>query len=566
MGKRIRILTSSDVHGVLFPYEYAKGRGRNWGLAKLSGLIRSLRGPDTILIDNGDTLEGSPLSFYHYAKCPPLESPMTAAMAMMRYDFVNLGNHDFDYGPEALFKHLENSGARCLCVNISYRGDPLGSYAVRRICGKKLAFFAVCTQYVRNWEPEDKLEGFVLRDAFESARETAEKIRETEDPDYLICVYHGGFEKDPVTGEILSETDENEGFRMLTSIPEIDILITGHQHRKYCGVFRRAEGAGTAGAGPGACPEGTQGEDSAGPVDKASGIIYTQTRDNGVELSCIEIDAETGMICARILPADAEPDQELLLAAEGEEKDCQNWLDRPLGRSETDLRVIDEFDGRLHKSQLITFLNRVQMEISGAQLAGSALFRGACGFGKEITMRDLVSTYSFPNTLAVKLVSGKVLKAYLEKCAEFWALNGDRIVVSERFEKPVPMYFNYDMVDGVSYTIDVSRPVGSRIVRLETAAAAEQKDSGSAGFGTAQNGSGNGTVQQGCTVTDDMEFTLAVNNYRAAGGGGFDMLRDAPTIREIPMSMVDLLAEYIMKHKRIRFEPVENIIVTAHTA
>ena len=403
------------------------------------------------------------------------------------------------------------------------------------------------------------------RVAAESARETAEKIRETEDPDYLICVYHGGFEKDPVTGEILSETDENEGFRMLTSIPEIDILITGHQHRKYCGVFRRAEGAGTAGAGPGACPEGTQGEDSAGPVDKASGIIYTQTRDNGVELSCIEIDAETGMICARILPADAEPDQELLLAAEREEKDCQNWLDQPLGRSETDLRVIDEFDGRLHKSQLITFLNRVQMEISGAQLAGSALFRGACGFGKEITMRDLVSTYSFPNTLAVKLVSGKVLKAYLEKCAEFWALNGDRIVVSERFEKPVPMYFNYDMVDGVSYTIDVSRPVGSRIVRLETAAAAEQKDSGSAGFGTAQNGSGNGTVQQGCTVTDDMEFTLAVNNYRAAGGGGFDMLRDAPTIREIPMSMVDLLAEYIMKHKRIRFEPVENIIVTAHT-
>ena len=177
MGKRIRILTSSDVHGVLFPYEYAKGRGRNWGLAKLSGLIRSLRGPDTILIDNGDTLEGSPLSFYHYAKCPPLESPMTAAMAMMRYDFVNLGNHDFDYGPEALLTHLDKSGARCLCVNISYKGDPLGSYAVRRICGKKLAFFAVCTQYVRNWEPEDKLEGFVLRDAFESARETAEKIR-----------------------------------------------------------------------------------------------------------------------------------------------------------------------------------------------------------------------------------------------------------------------------------------------------------------------------------------------------------------------------------------------------
>lgn len=560
MGKRIRILTSSDVHGVLFPYEYAKGEGRSWGLAKLAGLIRSLRGPDTVLIDNGDTLEGSPLSFYHYAQRPSETSPMTAAMAMMHYDFVNLGNHDFDYGPGALFQHLEKSGARCLCVNISYRDRPLGSCELRRICGKKLAFFAVCTQYVPNWEPADKMEGFAFRDAFESACETAEMIREKEDPDYLICIYHGGFEKDPLTGEIISETDENEGFRMLTSIPEIDILITGHQHRKYCGVFHRAEGSGATGGvfpeaksgeisdgSAGEVPEGRGEKDCAEAEKKVSGTVFTQTRDNGVELSCIEIDPETGRICARILPADAEPDQELLLAAEAEEKDCQSWLDQPLGRSETDLRVRDEFDGRLHKSQLITFLNRVQMEISGAQLAGSALFQGACGFGTEITMRDLVSTYSFPNTLAVKRISGRVLKAYLEKCAEFWALDGGRIVVSERFEKPVPMYFNYDMLDGVQYTIDVSRPVGSRIVRLETLPAPGQE----------------GGLQPPCAVTDDMEFTLAVNNYRASGGGGFDMLRDAPTIREIPVSMVDLLAEYIMKHRVIRFEPVSNIRVTA---
>jgi len=119
--------------------------------------------------------------------------------------------------------------------------------------------------------------------------------------------------------------------------------------------------------------------------------------------------------------------------------------------------------------------------------------------------------------------------------------------VSERFEKPVPMYFNYDMLDGVQYTIDVSRPVGSRIVRLETLPAPGQE----------------GGLQPPCAVTDDMEFTLAVNNYRASGGGSFDMLRDAPTIREIPVSMVDLLAEYIMKHRVIRFEPVSNIRVTA---
>jgi len=86
----------------------------------------------------------------------------------------------------------------------------------------------------------------------------------------------------------------------------------------------------------------------------------------------------------------------------GDEKGCQEWLDQPLGTCENDLQITDEFEGRLHKSQVITFLNHVQREVTGADLSASSLFIGSVGFRHTITMRDLVTTYVFPNTLCEK--------------------------------------------------------------------------------------------------------------------------------------------------------------------
>ena len=99
---------------------------------------------------------------------------------------------------------------------------------------------------------------------------------------------------------------------------------------------------------------------------------------------------------------------------EAEEAECQKWLDQPLGETAIDLRIADEDDARLHKSQVITFLNKVCEDCSAADISGNALFLHARGFKQQITMRDLVSTYVFPNTLVVKKVTGKILKEYLE--------------------------------------------------------------------------------------------------------------------------------------------------------
>ena len=283
----------------------------------------------------------------------------------------------------------------------------------------------------------------------------------------------------------------------------IDVLLSGHQHRSLAG--------------------------------KLFDTVYTQTSDKGSEVGCVDIYPEDNKIEARIVPCMAKADERVCACAQKEEDACQVWLDQSLGTCENDLLIHDEDDARLHKTQLITFLNKVAMEASGADISANALFLHATGFNHEITMRDLVSTYVYPNTLVVKKMSGRVLRDYLEKDAEFFCIKEDgSIGVSEKYVSPKPQHYNYDMLDGIAYTIQVSNPEGSRIVSL---------------------------TRNGSPVKDNDEFTVVMNNYRASGGGNYDMLKNAETVQEISASMVDLIAEYIMKHKVIAFEDVHNIQV-----
>lgn len=501
---RIRILYTSDVHGKICPYSYADGSQAMHGFARLKTLIGSLRDENTILLDNGDVLEGSPLTFYHYRNHKDAVCPVTRAMKSIGYDYINIGNHDFNFGLNALDVHIRGTGAVCLTSNVIVNGTPLSeAYVVREIAGKRIAFFGVTTQHVPHWEAPENILGVTFPDAFSTAWDTVNLIRKTQAADYIVCLYHGGLECDPETGEETETlTGENEGYKMLKEIDGLDVLLLGHQHREYCGTL--------------------------------FDTVYTQPGADGRFLACIDIDAGTGAIDARLIPADAEPDEAILRDVRPTEDAVQKWLDTPLGRTKVDLRIMDEFDARLHKSQVATFLNRVQMDATGAELSASAIFLHATGFEEEITMRQLVATYVFPNTLVVKRVTGKTLREFLERAARFWDVKNGELIVSASHDYPTPQHYNYDMVDGIDYTIKAGNPEGERIVALS---------------------------KNGITIEDADVFTMAVNNYRAAGGGEYGMIAEAETVLEIQTSMVDLIADYIMKHPVIEFTPVHNIKV-----
>ena len=248
----------------------------------------------------------------------------------------------------------------------------------------------------------------------------------------------------------------------------------------------------------------------------------------------MEIDTETGEIETEILKVDKEVDEGILKITQDEEDRCQKWLDTSLGTTNIDLVIRDENYARLHKSQVVTFLNNVNFAVTGADISGSALFLFAKGFERNITMRDLVATYVFPNTLVVKKINGKILKEYLEKTSEFWAVKDGKIIVEPSRDFPTPQHHNYDMLDGVEYEIKVSNPIGQRITRL---------------------------TRNGVPVKDDDEFTLCINNYRASGGGDYGMIKNSETLQDIQRNVVELIAEYIQKEKVIDFEPVNNINV-----
>ena len=501
---KIKILSTSDLHGYLYPYSYADHSPMNHGLARIRTLVDSLRDENTVLIDNGDVLEGSPFTFYHYQKYRDEINPVSKAMRKIGFDFVNVGNHDFNYGRKALFDHLKTCGARCLTANVLYQGKPLGpDYVIKELAGKRLAFFAVTTQHIPNWEEPQNIEGLAFPDACETARRIVRLIKEQEHADYIVCIYHGGFEKDPQSGEALqADSGENEGYRMISQIDGIDILIAGHQHATFCG--------------------------------KAFQTCYTEPASNGTYLSCFTIDTESGEIVPELMKVDAEADPEIMEMCRDREDEVQKWLDTPLGYTPKDLRNHDEFESRLNKSQLASFLNRVQLAISGADLSGTAIFLRAKGFYHDITMRDVVSTYFFPNTFFVKQINGRILKDYLETTARFWTVREDRIIIDPLYDFPTPMHHNYDMLDGVAYTIKVSAPVGERIRDL---------------------------TRNGQPVRDDDEFLLIINSYRAAGSGGYDMIKNAPTVKEIQKDAVEIIGSYIIQEHTIDFEDVHNIKV-----
>ena len=214
--KRIRLLVTSDVHGYVYPYSYASGKEENYGFAKVKGTVDELRDNNTLLVDNGDVLEGSPLAFYHFHKNKMHVSPMSRAMNEVGYDFVNVGNHDFNYGEECLMQHLNALHGKCITANWLYEGKPFfQEYAMKEINGVRLALFGLVTDYIPHWEQKENIAHSSFLSVVETAEKLVRKIREKEQPDYVICMYHGGFERNLQSGEPTEDlTGENVAYQL----------------------------------------------------------------------------------------------------------------------------------------------------------------------------------------------------------------------------------------------------------------------------------------------------------------------------------------------------------------
>lgn len=505
------ILETSDIHGHVNPINYGNNKETNSGLAKIASLINQEKQTYKyrLLIDNGDVIQGTPLT-YHYVKfLHNQKNPIISILNSLHYDAAIVGNHEFNYGMNLLLDSVMESNFPWLSANIIDRetnkprfGQP---YLIKEFDnGLRIAVLGVTTHYIPNWENPSYIEGLNFEDAFKTTEKWVEYLKENEHYDLLVVSYHGGFERDLSSGEPTEAlTGENQGYRLCNEIEGIDVLLTGHQHRRIS--------------------------------EYINGVLVVKPGFHGQTIGKVEIFFEMKEGRWTVVNKSAEllevddstiAEEEVLALAQENEDETQAWLDQPIGEIVGGLLIDNAFEVRLKDHPLIEFINRVQMEAAGVEISNTALFHNESpGFAEKVTMRDIVSNYIYPNTLKVIRISGQDIKDALEKCASYFILDeNNEIRVNPAFAEPKPQHYNYDMWEGIEYELKISRPLGSRVVKLNF------------------NGLPMNLLEQ---------YDVVMNNYRAGGGGNFDMFKDKPVIKEIQTDMTELLADYLLKRKTV---------------
>jgi 2',3'-cyclic-nucleotide 2'-phosphodiesterase/3'-nucleotidase len=504
MSNSLTIVYSSDIHGQLTATDYPTDRPTAGGLTRLSTYLSSLPG-EVLYLDNGDFLQGSPL--LDYARNHPdfFFDPVSAAFNHLNLRYLTLGNHDFNYGMTHLSTTLSRMNATVLCCNI-LRADgsrvfnPHAVHVTRS--GHRIGLIGAITNYVPKWEKPEHIAGLTFADAYACLEQEVAFLR--PQVDLVVVLYHGGFEADLTTGlPVGRQTDENQGAR-IASIPGIDLLLTGHQHVPT--VHDR-------------------------PNIK---ILQTSFSARDVGVATVRFDDEKPSIACSLHRLTETEDPVLVETLRPVETATRTWLDGYLGETDQDMTIADALSCRIRKHPLFQLINEVQIANTGATISCASLPNHPPGFAKRITRRDVAANFVYPNTIFVLSVTGKILRAALERSAEYFEHRDGRIVIAEAFVKPKLEHYNYDVYDGIEYDIDVSQPKGRRIVRL---------------------------ARLGKPVADDEVFALALNNYRAAGGGDYAMFEDASVIREFDQPLSDWIADRIAAKSPLHIDVIRNFNV-----
>lgn len=537
MGKRLEILFTSDTHGHVFPVNYAGKRPEASGLLSLAA--QEKKGPDSLMIDGGDSLQGTPLTQYYLAHREQYRvHPVAEAFNALECDYFTLGNHDFNFGYDVIRDYLRAMNGQCLCANVEdLRGElEMKPWEIRVMeSGLRVGITGIVTDYVNVWEQPAHLSELRVTEPLSAAQKALAEMKDA--CDLTICVYHGGFEEDLETGALLSDTTENIACRIAREL-DFDLLLTGHQHMAVPGVML----SGTYAVQPPSnavqyvklelgYDNDPDGEEtlavSSELVKVGDGLLQKlgetfAARDGVCGCGKAPSDGESGAGNGEkaLLPAALAAYQRLLFL----EKDTQAWLDQVLGSFAEAIPAADKLSAALYGSQVAALFNQVQLGAAEADFSCTSLGNDPVGFAKDVTMRDVCGAYLFSNTLVMVEVDEAVLRESLERCASYFDLEDGKPVISERFLKPKIEHYNYDFYAGLTYTFDLRKPVGERVVELK-------KLDG--------------------TPLGDKKYRLITSDYRATGTGGYPALGRSRVLWRGTDEMPLMIAEYIRTHSPV---------------
>ncbi|MEG1519842.1 MAG: bifunctional UDP-sugar hydrolase/5'-nucleotidase [Clostridia bacterium] len=497
MKKNLKIFYTSDIHAYFFDTDY---RSREHCDVGLFGLCNQFsRDENTLVIDGGDMLQGSPLATYvrnNLNECAVFSQIMNDA----GYDYIALGNHDFNFGYDVLKSYVNNLNGKLLGANVvDLRGEmPILPFDIKVMPnGLKVGIVGGVTDYVNLWEAAENLTDIKVEEVFSALKNSLEKIK--SQCDVTICVYHGGFEAPLDDIENVDVGTENVGIKICREL-NFDLLLTSHQHCKIEG--RTLYGTHTL-----------------------------QLPSNGASFAEINlaVDGENIAIDSKQINSNYSLSSKIDVGTYSElENSTQDWLDEPVGQLSENIGETDTLKLMKDGSRFADMCNAMILDHSGADFSCVSLMNCPYALQKTVTIRDIVSSYPFVNMISKVEVSIAELKVALERVAEFYSIQNGQLKINDKFLKPKMELYNYDFYYGFDYVLDVSKPVGQRVVEIS---------------------------KNGASLNLDEKYVVAMSSYRATGTGGYDVFRKAKNKQQDPKEVQQLLIENIMKNKLTKLPP-----------
>jgi len=510
---QITILGTTDLHGNIFPIDYYTNKPDNRGLAKVATLIKRIRKeqPNVLLIDSGDTIQGSPLESFHGRKNNQPPDPMMLVMNSLNYDAMAVGNHEYNFGLKVLEKARAEANFPWLSANtydIAKQQPHYKPYIVKQVAGVRIGILGLTTPGVPNWDNPPNYAGLEFHDPVPEARKWVSILRDKEKADIVVVAMHMGLGEDLRTGEASpgQVAHENEAISIAKEVPGVDVIFMGHTHRDVPSLY-------------------------------INGVLLTQANHWGRNLARADIylqKTESGWRVyaksARTLPTDdrVEPDPEVAKLAAPYDNETQGWLAKVIGQSAEELTAKE---ARFRDTAILDLIQKVQLEAGKADVSMVASFNSEARIAKgPVSVRDIAGLYVYENTLVVLEVTGQQLKDALEHSAKYFKTYVPAKPASDLVDEKIPAY-NFDIAEGVTYDLDISKPIGQRIQNLRF---------------------------RGQPLSPTRKLRLATNNYRVNGGGGYTMYKNAPVVYRSSEEIRELIIDWLEKNKTVPVKPNNN--------
>ena len=509
---QILFLDTSDVHGQQFATDYTQDADKSGthyqAMTRVATYVKQQRAEykNVFLSDSGDTIQGTPLTYYYAFYQKDAQDPAMKVMRMMDYDMWVVGNHEFNYGMDILQRQLDYLTSASTetesqvgvsmanYLDASTNNDTsrdwktwngYAPYVIKEYDGVKVAVMGIGNPNIANWDVPENWKGIYFAGVVETYKHYEAEMK--AQADLIVLVSHSGIDGDPENSDFIRE--------LVSTTNSIDLVFSGHEHRNGVTKIANTDGKEIPVISP---------STKAAVVGRALFTYNKATKEYTVEASNEPMTKREG----RVTEALYEPDADITAALQPYETATWNdYMLKPIGKASGDFTASglgtapSAFVDLVNQVQIWGAYDRTgentpddksddtpaQLSITAPLTSGNAANLIPAG---DIKLGDMFRLYRYENWFYQITMSGKEVRTWLECSAS-------KVVTNEDGTYGITgglTYYDVIYGDGLSYVIDPSAPSGSRIACM---------------------------TYNGKEVQDTDTFTIVINNYRFNGGGNY---------------------------------------------